>query len=142
VRPDPAAFTAMVRKAVQAGPYSVERTDTGFTLTAEVTGPPQARGRRNRERLTHVVALDPATATYRVTDTRETLGEADSAGSLLRLDRRIPVDPGVEAHRALASAAAELGWRPARARVSPGLVLGIIAAVFVLVLVVALFLLL
>lgn len=138
--PDPAAFAARVRKAATAGPYTVERTEAGFTLTAEVTGPPRARGARNRERLTHVVALDPAAGTYQVTDTRETLGEADSAGSLLRLDRKIPVDPGVEAHRMLAAAAAELGWVPARTAVRPGLVLGIIAAVFVVVLVVALLL--
>lgn len=139
---DPAAFAASVRRAAKAGPYVVERTEGGFTMTAEVTGPPQARGRRDRERLTHVVVLDPAAGTYAVTDRRERLGEAESAGSLLRLDRKVPVDPGVEAHRMLASAAAELGWTPARTPISPALVAGITAAVLAAVLVVALLLIL
>jgi len=141
--PDPEAFVRTVRKAAKAGPYALERTDSGFVLTAEVTGPPRARGRRNLERLTHAVVL--ADGTYRVVDTRETLGEApEQGGSLLRLDRRAeaPVDPGVEAHRMLAQAAADLGWTPARAGVSPRLVLGIIAAFCLVVLVVALLLVL
>ncbi|GAA4535408.1 hypothetical protein [Pseudonocardia xishanensis] len=139
----PEAFVAKVRKAAKAGPYTVERTPDGFVLTAEVVGPPRARGRRHRERLTHAVVL--AEGTYRVTDTRETLDEApEQGGSLLRLDRRAeaPVDPAVEAHRMLTGIAAELGWAPARAAVSPHLVLGIIAAFCLVVLVVALLLVL
>jgi hypothetical protein len=138
---DPAAFVAAVRKSAASGPYALERTGSGFVLSAEVTGPPRARGRRNTERLTHAVALDPVTGTYRVTDTRETLGEAaEQGGSLLRLDRRAaaPVDPGVEAHRMLTAAAAELGWRPATSTPRPGLVVGIIVAFCLVVLVVAL----
>ncbi|WP_181782154.1 hypothetical protein, partial [Pseudonocardia pini] len=77
---DPAPLVARVRKAAASGPYALERTDAGFVLTAEVTGPPRARGRRHTERLTHVVALDPAAGTYRVTDTRYTLGEAAEQG--------------------------------------------------------------
>jgi hypothetical protein len=142
---DPDALVAKVRKAARPGPYTLERTDSGFVLTAEVTGPPRARGRRNRERLTHAVALDPAAGTYRVTDSRETLGEAGDQGtSLLRLDRRAAatVDPGVEAHRMLAAAAAELGWVPGGSAVRPGLVVGVIAVLCLVVLVVALLLLL
>jgi hypothetical protein len=140
---DPQRFAAKVRKATAEGPFTVEPTEAGFVLSAEITGPPRARGRRHRERLTHLVTLDPAAGTYLVTDTRETLGEATEKGaSLLRLDKRAeaPLDPGVEAHRILAATAAELGWSPARTGPSSGLVVAIIAAVCVVVLVVALLL--
>jgi hypothetical protein len=139
----PEKLVAAVRKATQEGPYTVARTDSGFVLTAEVTGPPRARGRRHREKLTHVVVLDPEASTYRVTDTRETLGEAPEQGpSLLRLDKRaaVPVDPAVTAHAQLAEAAAGLGWRPGRATLSPRGLLMVIVGGLVLVLVIAMLL--
>jgi hypothetical protein len=36
---DPQRFAAQVRKATAEGPFTVEPTEAGFVLSAEITGP-------------------------------------------------------------------------------------------------------
>jgi hypothetical protein len=150
---DPAALLARVRKAAKGTPYTVTGTAAGFELVAEAMSPPGARGRRRRETLTHRVALDAATGTYRVTDTRVPVPDApEDAGdrrSLLTGFGRRPEaaeqsgQAGTEGHRIVDDAAAALGWTRLRSPIErPGVVLAALLGFCVLLLVVALVLLL
>ncbi|MFR9806258.1 hypothetical protein ACL02T_28800 [Pseudonocardia sp. RS010] len=149
---DPAVLVARVRKAATGTPYTVAGTDAGFELVAEVSSPPGARGRRRRETLTHRVALDAATGTYRVTDSRvpvpdaaeEPEGPGDHRPLLPGFGRRPEAtEVGTEGHRIVDAAAAELGWTRLRSPVErPGVVLAALLGFCVLLAVVALVLLL
>jgi hypothetical protein len=148
--PDPAALLARVRKAAKGTPYTVSSTADGFELVAEVTSPPGARGRRRVETLTHRVALDPTTGTYRITDTRVPVpGAPEEPGdrrSLLTGFGRRPAEAGqagTDGHRIVDDAAAGLGWTRLRSPLErPGVVLAALLGCCVLILVVALVLLL
>jgi hypothetical protein len=147
---DPAALLARVRRAAKGTPYTVTGTAAGFELVAEVSSPPGARGRRRREVLTHRVALDAVTGTYRVTDSRAPVpGAAEESGDSRSLLAGFGPRPdsaeqvGTDGHRIVDDAAAALGWTRLRSPLErPGVVLAALLGFCVLLLVVALVLLL